>query len=55
MNTLPTDLMDRGKGFPLIELTTESASEAERAAAAALERHKSGIEATGAHWNRAVL
>ena len=54
MNTLPTDLLDRGAGIPLIEMTTETAAEAERVARAAADGRKSGAAATSGHWNRPV-
>ena len=55
MNTLPTDLLDRRVNFPLIELTTETAAEAEAVIRAAGMGQKTGVESTSGHWNREVL
>ena len=55
MNGLPTEWTDR-KGIrnPLIEMTTESRAETEQVLDALEAGTKTGMEATGGHWNRAV-
>ena len=55
MNTLPTDWADRkGIRFPAVELTVESDGETERVLDALDKGTKTGLEATGGHWNRPV-
>ena len=55
MNMLPTDWTDRkGIRFPAVELTTESREETELVFAAMKTGSRTGMEATGGHWNRAV-
>ncbi len=55
MNMLPTDWTDRkGIRFRLVELTTENKEEAEQVLNAFAMGKKTGLEATGGHWNRAV-
>ena len=56
MNGLPTEWTDR-KGIrnPVIEMTTESAEETERVIRALESGERTGMEATGGHWARAVL
>ena len=55
MNGLPTEWTDR-KGIrnPLIELTTETLQETERVLDALETGTRTGMEATGGHWNRAA-
>ena len=56
MNELPTEWTDRpGIRNPVIELTAESPEEAERVFRALERRERTGMEATGGHWARAVL
>ena len=56
MNGLPTEWTDR-KGIrnPVIEMTTESPEETERVIRALERGERTGMEATGGHWSRAVL
>ena len=56
MNGLPTEWTDR-KGIrnPLIEMTTESQEETEKVLDALEAGTRTGMEATGGHWNRPVV
>ena len=55
MNTLPTDWADRKEiRFPRIELTVESGEETAQVLRALRQGTKTGLEATGGHWNRPV-
>ena len=55
MNGLPTEWTDR-KGIrnPLVELTVESREETEQVLRALETGTRTGMEATGGHWSRAV-
>jgi putative protease len=56
MNGLPTEWTDR-KGIrnPIIEMTTETAEETENVLRALETGTRTGMDATGGHWARAVF
>ena len=55
MNGLPTECPDRkAVRFRMIEMTPESREETERVLNALEEGIRTGMEATGGHWNRPV-